>query len=163
MACLAQAFECRAASAEEAARWKRSLDAITSRAISGYIQIKGRRGWKRRWVLFQPLCKKLCIYRAQPLVAHSAGTFADAHIYQQPGYRAHGEVKWAARRPSPSQPFGFSIFTPDEGQWELAAPTAKEMRRWLDWAAFNDERNRGASYPSADGVGARRYSRLPSV
>ena len=132
MACLAQAFECRAASAEEAARWKRSLDAITSRAISGYIQIKGRRGWKRRWVLFQPLCKKLCIYRAQPLVAHSAGTFADAHIYQQPGYRAHGEVRWAARRPSPSQPFGFSIFTPDEGQWELAAPTAKEMRRWLD-------------------------------
>ncbi|EOD23755.1 hypothetical protein EMIHUDRAFT_457891 [Emiliania huxleyi CCMP1516] len=129
---LFHAFECRAASAEEAARWKRSLDAITSRAISGYIQIKGRRGWKRRWVLFQPLCKKLCIYRAQPLVAHSAGTFADAHIYQQPGYRAHGEVKWAARRPSPSQPFGFSIFTPDEGQWELAAPTAKEMRRWLD-------------------------------
>ena len=88
MACLAQAFECRAASAEEAARWKRSLDAITSRAISGYIQLKGRRGWKRRWVLFQPLCKKLCIYRAQPLLALSAGTFADAHIYQQPGYRA---------------------------------------------------------------------------
>jgi hypothetical protein len=122
-------LECKAPSADEAQKWMAAFAPAMAAAISGYVLVQGKKGWKRRWVLFQPSCKKLCIYRHEPLVSLSAGSDAASHA--QPGHRSHGDVQHAVPRPSPVQPFGFALFTPDGSMWELAVESASEMARWL--------------------------------
>lgn len=122
-------LECKAPSAEEAQKWMAAFAPVMSAAVSGYVLVQGKKGWKRRWVLFQPTCCKLCIYRHEPLVLLSAG--ADAAAHAQPGHRSHGDVKHVVPRPTPVQPFGFALFTPDGSMWELAVESASERARWL--------------------------------
>lgn len=54
-----ETLECRALSAEAAQAWLAAFTPALARSISGYVLVSGKRGWKRRWVLFQPACSKL--------------------------------------------------------------------------------------------------------
>jgi len=54
-----ETLECKASTSDEAQRWMTAFAPALNSAIFGYVLVHGKKGWKRRWVLFQPLSKRL--------------------------------------------------------------------------------------------------------
>eukprot|EP00965_Chrysotila_dentata_P136801 4524512-Pleurochrysis_carterae.AAC.3 len=99
-------------SEKEAERWLSALRSASGRTVSGPLYVKRKKGWKRRWCVFQTASSRLCVMRRNPIEMEAAEGVLWASMVHK-GNRSHSIVQHAVRRPSPEHPFGFACFTPD--------------------------------------------------
>ena len=130
---------CVAATAALATRWVATFASAEASTLSAYIFVSRKKGWKRRWAVFQRRTHVLCLYQAR----EGDPTSSVAFYGQALDAKSRGSltVLHAVKQPRPKLPFGFTCYSPDGQTMHLSADGPEGLESWLEAMPLLQERD----------------------
>jgi hypothetical protein len=138
---------CRVSSDAEAKAWLDAFESAHETTVAGYVFINrgDKKGWKRRYAVYETVTQNLCLYQAREGDLSNRAFFYAQAFEAKPRGCMH--VHHALRHATQRRPLGFTCYS-DKGQvMLLSADGPNDLEEWM--AALPDP---NAAAPHEPGV-----------